>query len=57
VVTMVQVSHFRLTWALSALATDDVTCAIAHITTQVITRIGGSATIIKLVRTDNLTAR
>ena len=65
-VTMVHLSHFRerailvavgLIWPLSALVADDVTFAIAHITTQVIPLIGGSVTIIILVRTDNMSAR
>jgi len=54
---MVQVSHFRGSEPLSALVTDDMTCAIADITTQVIPLIGGSGTIIILVRTDNMSAR
>ena len=54
---MVHVSRYRRNWPLSALVTDDVTCAIAHITTQVILFIGDSETSIILVRTDNMSAR
>jgi len=54
---MVPVSHFRLTWPLSALVTYDMTCAIADITTQVIPHTGGSGTVIIFVRTDNMSAR
>jgi len=54
---MVTVSYFRLILALSALATDDVACAIAHITTQVIPLIGGFGTIIILVRIVNMSGR
>ena len=43
---MVSVSHFRGIEPLSALVTDDMTCAIVHITTQVIPLIGDSGTII-----------
>jgi len=63
VVTMVPVSHFGRIWldlaidGLSALVTDDVSFSIAHITTQVIPRIGSSGTIIILLRTDNMSAR
>jgi len=54
---MVQVSHFRGSEPLSGLVADDMTCAIVHITTQVISLIGCSGTIIILVRTDNMSAR
>jgi len=54
---MVQVSHFRGREPLSALVTDDMTCAIADITTQVIPLKGRSGTIIKLERTVNISAR
>ena len=43
---MVHVSHFWGSEPLSVLVTDDMTCAIIHITTQVIPLIGFSGTII-----------
>jgi len=54
---MVQVSRYRRNWPLSALVADDVTFAIAHITTQVIPLIGDSGTIIIIVRNLNMSAR
>jgi len=56
-VTMVHMSHFWGSEPWRALVTDDMTCGIAYITTQVIPLIGGSETIIILVRTDNMSAR
>jgi len=43
---MVHLSHVRDSELWRALVTDDMTCAIIHITTQVIPLIGGSVTII-----------
>jgi len=54
---MVQVSHFWGSESWRALVTDDMTCAIIHITTQVIPQIGGSGTIITYVRRVNMSAR
>jgi len=45
-VTMVHMSHFWGSELWRALVTGDMTCAISHITTQVIPLIGGSGTII-----------
>jgi len=54
---MVPVSHFRGSELCRGLVTDDVTFAIDHITTQVIPLIGGSGTILILVRVVNMSAR
>jgi len=54
---MVQVSHFSGSEPLSALVTDDMTCAIADITTQVIPLIGCSGTIIIYVIRVNMSTR
>ena len=57
VVTMAQLSHSGCSWRLSALVTDDMPCAIVHITTQAIPLIGNCETFIILVRSVNMSAR